>query len=674
MTVNFLKKWFMSPAVLLLAVIVGGGMLLSPPLSAQDDKKPESTAAETAALEARQQKIDALIRKLGDPSWKVREDAGRKLMEYGADAEPALMAAMESTDLTTAKAAAFFYPLVANELVRATDSEALRLLLDEYEACDMSDKMRLLERMRRLPAEEAASGLLRLINTETDVSLARYGMLMLLWNLPADIHFPSMMNVTDASLESPAVRALQGLPVKSVEYKAKQAAYWASEKPWMEKRKAAVTEVLEQAKTLRRMKPAVEQLTKFLEMEKACLDEILRRMEQKNPPGEPLLAETLDQTYYEILQEMANPMTAQQRQLGTLGILGLSYYAMDFMDRMGFPAEADSLMKKIQGISRLNQTSAAGGASDADFWWLLLRMGWNEKLLCRGRINWALAEGERLRQYCRTADKAFVAYDLANTYHELRKDKRAAELLGDIMTQNSLKKEGLVRLDRTEDQFTAVMKYYQAGEAWQEKDVPRAKDLLRNAGKLWPEDTESLILAYEIGQATGDEAWQKETDERIEKLLKTFDVRIKENGGKDGVLPYDGGIHDRNLYAWLAGKTHRHLAQAAIYAEANVKEMPHNGSVRDTLAYIYFAAGYLDDAIKHQLQAMEDNSSALEIRRNLEIFRRAKKIQDGEKPEDAASENVPPLQDAPSATGVKSSLRDDVEVDTQLEEIDIFGE
>jgi HEAT repeat protein len=91
--------WIMrarSPVVLLLAGTVGLGVCLLPGPAARADGRPDE---QTVA------RINALIRQLGDDSFRVREAATRELTKLGRPAVPFLRAALKDQDIEISRRA-----------------------------------------------------------------------------------------------------------------------------------------------------------------------------------------------------------------------------------------------------------------------------------------------------------------------------------------------------------------------------------------------------------------------------------------------------------------------------------------------------------------------------------------------------------------------------------------
>ena len=80
----------------------------------------------------RQAELAKLVEQLGAPSWKIRDEAGKKILTYGIDAKGPLEKAAQSEDLTTSRAAKYFLPLISQGMSRVSDPEEVRTILDSY--------------------------------------------------------------------------------------------------------------------------------------------------------------------------------------------------------------------------------------------------------------------------------------------------------------------------------------------------------------------------------------------------------------------------------------------------------------------------------------------------------------------------------------------------------------
>ena len=653
------------------------------PAAAEEGNAPQKTEIPDGKRDPAE--ISRLVRDLADPSWKIRDHAGRRLVEFGSDAEDALLEAAESDDPTVAAAAKYFFSFIQTGLIRFSDSPELKILLEKYlsGAFDpqkitildviakmsqdyvyavLARKIAILDSIAKMSQEDAYAALVRIANSEADVQNGEYAVLMLLWYLPVETEFPSLLAAADkpVTASSPAgdspgtrnsqVRVLSSPALSPVAEppkgkdgqnaespKTELLNAWLARKPWMEKRLRTVEDILQQAKTVRHKKSPVELLIKYLEKEQEVLARILsvlNRGEAEIP--DELSGEKIQNTYSEMLAEQIKNISQAARVKGTVIQVGFSYYTADFLDQLGFSQDAELLLAKIRNMNQVSHASINSTEFLDRFFSVDTRIHWIKNLLARGHFSWGVEEGEKLWASCQPTEISLVSTFLANTYHTLGNDKRAAELMLDILS-TPLRRKGLEALRKLLaggsekvdtrkilDEFTSQAKFYQACVAAAEKDIPRQKKLLRESLEKYPANCDSLILGYELGKTDQDPVWSEEMEKKIENVLAKTEETIRQ-------IPDDEALHEQNQYAWLAVKTNRHLEKAARYAELNVIHSPESGSVRDTLAHIYFAAGHVDAAILHQERALRDEPDALEIRKNLEVFFAMKKQMDAEK-------------------------------------------
>lgn len=133
-----------------------------------------------------EQRIQALIRQLGDPDYAVRQRAQDELAQFGFEAFEALTAATEHEDLEIAARAKYLLRLIRVEWSRPGDPEEVRTLLDDYEGQAPDERFKRIQRLARLPDHRGTAALCRLIRYEPSPLLSKLAGMELLDRTPAD--------------------------------------------------------------------------------------------------------------------------------------------------------------------------------------------------------------------------------------------------------------------------------------------------------------------------------------------------------------------------------------------------------------------------------------------------------------------------------------------------------
>ena len=87
-----------------------------------------------------------------------------------------------------------------------------------------------------------------------------------------------------------------------------------------------------------------------------------------------------------------------------------------------------------------------------------------------------------------------------------------------------------------------------------------------------------------------------------------------------------------NQYAWLVGNTTGDYQRAVEYSRKSLELRNwESASYLDTLGHCYFGAKDYENAVKYQQQAVDMDPESLGMRRQLNVFRQALKINSNDK-------------------------------------------
>ncbi|MDO4550104.1 MAG: hypothetical protein Q4C96_02490 [Planctomycetia bacterium] len=613
--------------------------------ASSDTEKPASSRNEIS------KEIQQLIQKLGDPSWKIRDLAARRLVEIGADAEKALLAATENDDPTISAAASYYHSLITGNLSRSTDPPEIKQLLHNYSVSSVVQKLELLEGISQFPKKEASDLLLRIITSDREVCCCEYAVLLLLWNLPENVTYPSITELRQKQISVKKLTSQNSSEQTSTEKTETNLEYWKTVNDWIKKRHDSVTSLLDQIMNdFPQRNSSLNLLINYLNKEQDILNQILQDIKTEKNDTFAVSGKQLRNTFFTLIHTQVNHIPQKNRSLNIIVRIGFTYYVADLLAQLGYETQGNNFLTECHSFRQLSHSSVQHENVVARFHSLSLRLSWISKLTQRGRILWTVSESELLWQNCPAPEIPLITSFMAEIYHTLGNDKRAAELLSDILT-NSMKLKGFLSIRREELKFVSPHRltdaqitnelaaqalFYKACHAGHEKDLLLQKKLILDSLAKDPLNVDALILAHEMKSVLQDSQWNTQIDEKLQKAFNEF----KLENAKDFSESLED-IHRRNQYAWLAAKTDQNLITAAKYAEQNVKVKPDNSSLRDTLAHVYFAAGHMEAAILHQKRAISDAPISLPLRYHLEIFEAEKKcLTDIQNPSSAETQSI----------------------------------
>lgn len=164
-------------------------------------------------------------------------------------------------------------------------------------------------------------------------------------------------------------------------------------------------------------------------------------------------------------------------------------------------------------------------------------------------------------------------------------------------------------------ELSAYRHFYLAHDFRQKQDLENQRKHLKKSIELEPGNADVLIAMY---RAKGtDDAWQADVRKRIVDLSTLFQQVIEK---------YPNEAQWYNQWAWLISNTEGDYQKAIRYSHRSLELKPNGSNAAgylDTLGRCYFAAGDLENAVKYQRQAVEQDGSLQVLRRQLAMFEKA---------------------------------------------------
>ncbi|MDO4575434.1 MAG: hypothetical protein Q4D98_09515 [Planctomycetia bacterium] len=533
----------------------------------------------------KQAEMEKYVQQLGNPSWQIREEAGRRILEGGMDALEALQKAMESPDLTTAAAAKYYYASLSHGMTRSSDPPQVQEILANY-GTSQSGNLEVITMLSQLPVEECVVPLVRIAELESCDSISLRAAAAVLWELPYPVVLhpvPSILpsEETKKPVDESLLLTQEDLP-----------------KTW-ETRKEYVQKILEHLTQVPSNTSGAVHLKNALESEIA-------------PPNADALLPQIREERNALVRQFTADNTIAMPADASLALLEWSYLRADQLARLATPEQGTSFLQYCQK-SLPSQFASSQYNSDLERQNSIIpRLRLVEQLFGRGHWKWGNSEGKILLQSVQSAEAVVIAQILANAMHHSGNHTQAAETLLHSL-RSPITRTVLRRYDMSENDFQARARYYLACQAGVENDVEKQKTLLEEILAIDPNEADTLILCWQLAEAGSDDVWKKKTAQRIDDALDVLKKKIEDSSNMDIA-------QNQNVFAWLAANTNRRLDEALEAARSAVFAEPDNGGIRDTLAHALFAQKKYADAVKEQKQAARLQPNDLQIRRNLWRF------------------------------------------------------
>ncbi len=554
--------------------------------------------------------IHRLIESLGNPDYFVRQKAESDLGKIGFEAVDALTAATENDDMEIATRAYRLLGTIRSNWSIPGEPAAVLPLLADYEAQDDSGREARIISLIGLPANEGIPAVCRAIRYDRSAVLAKTAALRLLEALAGETVKPDLV--------SRLQKDLGNCPRPSAQW----VLSWLQAREDPKALAAAWTRLVdeEEGRMLRQPRDTSLSIVEdLLRLQIAALRKADRGAEaagsverliklRRTDPAE--LARLLN--WFIDQKDWSATRLVEERCQATI-------------------AESASLLYLVaEGRLRRGEAAAAEKSAGQA---LKLRPGSDERALAmhfqvgaylegRGRFDWAAKEWEHVIREATPLSRIGVtaARLLAELYHDLEQDERAAETLGGIeKAYTKRSNQWPLFSDDGSDAETLgslrARKYFFDACRWKvQGDRIRQRECLDKALATQSYDIEALIDCYQLPDSTQD--YRAKIRGLIEKRLCGLREQIADIG------PYSAAAGPCNEFAWLAANTEGDLDEALRFSKRSLELAGEQGAYCDTLARVYFAKGDYASAVSNQARAaalMPDNRA---IQKQLQLFRK----------------------------------------------------
>jgi tetratricopeptide (TPR) repeat protein len=629
--------------------------------------------------EALSQRISRLILQLGHSDFFQRERAQEELIKIGPDAFDALTAALNHEDIEIAARASYLVRAIRIEWTRESDPPEVKNLLSGYEGLDSANRLQRMGSLAALPGDVGVAPLCRLVRYEKSELLSKHAALKIVGQSPtSESDWPKRRQIVLETLgnsTTPGAAWLRlyvetaGDPQAAAEGWAKVIA--AEETALTRSRQQTDEEVL--TTLLRRQLELFEQLgrdadaqaviTKIVGFEKGSpqtltklLDWLVEKqawqavdlvatrfapqIEQQPALLAPIVQVRLKQGKPQLAAEMlerafeTNPLLVQQQSslLHSLvearkaeGKIELAEARVRKLidQNEGNPILQPMLTYTLAEVQLVQDKPQEAEATAQKA--LALNAGMQDRhyqaaveLHQRGLMKWSEAEYRKVVEIGPPASLyTYVTQSrLAEILHDRDDDLEAAKVLQAAVDEVARNAEFRAQIEQRRSRglpdVHSRMFYYYACHYGAMKDHAKQLEYLDKAVEKDVTDADALIALYRLPNQ--DDARRKKTLELIRAAADEFRRQIQEEPGTS--TPY-------NQLAWLVSNTEGDQAEALRCSLRSLELQPGAAGYMDTLGRCYYALGDLENAVKHQSRAVELEPHSNQMRRQLELFRKA---------------------------------------------------
>jgi tetratricopeptide (TPR) repeat protein len=600
-----------------LAAVLASGCLAG--TVAADDRTADSRAASAdshasstdGASNATQQRIQDLIRQLGNPRYSVRRAAANELRQIGAEAFDLLHAASDDSDPEVSASSRYLLRQISVRWVQSDDPASVRAILRDFGKDSESMRLQRIEQLAELSENAGIAGICRIARYDRSPLVSRMAALAII--RPPVEHQASRTPIDPAVVEHELGRSTRVATNWLRLYLAQRrdpAASVANWQPLID----AETKRLESSSGDTSAAIIVGLLWNLADVHRQVGDDqsmvaVLDHMidldqDTVETTAIGLLTWLIDNKSWPVVDaflEKHQPKLEQSKRP--------LYYAALARAGQGKKDVAEELAKKAAQLEPQMPRECLVAAREMEE---------------RGQFEWAVREYRRaIDQQSLEATLSRLA--LANLLHDYEHYAEAADAIEPLCDDGTVAKQYVEiqqQVARRGYDLPVVAKlkarfhFYRGCQYREEKDWSRARESYETAIAADPIDADVLIAMYRLPES--DDQWREATRQRIQSLAQQLQQEIDEK-------PSDASPY--NQWAWLISNTEGDFQKAIRYSHRSL-ELNTNGdsgaaSYFDTLGRCYYAAGDYKNAIKYQRQAIEKTSYMQVMHRQLALFEKS---------------------------------------------------
>ena len=563
--------------------------------------------------------ISNLVEQLGAEQYAKREKAQAKLGQLGLDAFDALYAAQGSDDIEVSMRARYLLQSLTIPWALENDPLSVRELLKGYEGKADDERYNLMEQLTILSGNQGVPALCRLVRFDTSNELSKRAALLI-------------MQRSEVDDDQEAARVAASI-IEAIGTSRRDGAQW----------------LLTYAQTLEDPEATLETWQRIADQEELTFQHTPDKSSSRIVRG--LLhwqAELLercgreDETLAVILRTVDLVDGTREELLETVDWL-IARGAWATVDEVAerFPERFDEsplLLYRLAEAQRKSgrteqgeQTAARALQSDpespdkhAE------RASWLQEF---GLLDWSEREYRYVIQTTssETKENLEVRFLFSEMLHDLQRELEAAEILQEAVTVLERDENARRLARRSAEGVKSRMHYFFSEHFRHQGEFEKQLDHLQQGVQADPDDGDVLIAMYRESERSPER--RKEAVTLIEKSAQAFRERI----GQFEQLAIDAPTEQyrgevkraiaalSNQLAWLISNTQGDYQNALRCSQRSLELRPNTAGYLDTLGRCYYATGDLEKAIEVQARAVKLEPHTHQIRRQLEMFREAKR-------------------------------------------------
>jgi tetratricopeptide (TPR) repeat protein len=584
---------------------------------AADDRLADSRAAGVTApsndgtSKTTQQRIEELIRQLGNPRYSDRRAAANELRQIGAEAFDLLHAASDDSDPEVAASARYLLRQISVRWVQSDDPAPVRAVLHDFGRESEATRIQRIQQLADLSENTGIAAICRIARYDRSPIVSRLAAL--------------------AIIQPPAERGSSRAPIDPavVEHELGRSTRAAGN--WL---RLYLAQRRDPAAAVANWQQLIDTEIKRLEANAGdtsaaiIIGLLWNQADLHRQLGD-------NQAMTAILDRMieVNQESLDSTAIGLLSWLteNKSWPVVDaFLTKHQTQFEASKRPMYFAALARAAQgkkgiaEELAGKAAELEPQVPRECLLAARELEERGQFEWSVREYRRAIEQ-QSLESTLSRIALANLLHDyehygeaadaiqpLCDDSPTAKQYAEIQQQVARRGYDLPEVPKLKARFH----YYRGCQYREEKDWARSRDSFGTAIAADPSDADVLIAMYRLPES--DDQFREAMRQRIDTLARQLQQEIDEKPNE--ASPY-------NQWAWLVSNTEGDFQKAIRYSHRSL-ELNTNGdsgaaSYLDTLGRCYYAAGDFENAIKYQRQAIEKTRYMQVMHRQLALFEKA---------------------------------------------------
>lgn len=578
------------------------------------------------------QRIDMLIEQLSAPTYPARESARWELERIGLAAFAKLREALTNSDIQIANSARYIIESQNVIWWLETDSAAVRRFLFDYNELEFVERETRLQELADWATDDAMLALCRLARFESNNLLSESAALFVMEKIAkqngvTSEGLPGSILTTIDDSSRPAALWLKSLAGELTDSTPVKPETWQSFLKEQQGQIDGPRATQQRVNALRLYKWVGDWFTLRLDREQALatVKGSLKLIGSDPYSIRQFSIWALDSGLPELLPMLAEERAEAFESLPELRfLLAESFLNLDdaeAAEKMAVSA-ADLIDGKAEQIRQFRQISVNDVIANRHRETAI-------RLTDRGLFAWAEMEFQRALKLDMTINfEIQIRSLLAEFYWTAGDHRKAAEALKPLVERASESSEqGLPGRSSNISGISPYYYYYAGLAAIDEDNSAEAIEMLQKSADLEP-NPDVVIAMYKLAKKN---EYKTVFDSYYDEMVKEFRVLVAR---ADQVLSETNDRMTRasissnlamscNQLAWLLSNCEDSPAEAVSLSRRSLEFEPGNSSYLDTLGRCYYAAGYLEQAVEAQSQAVKLEPNDRLMMQQLRIFQAA---------------------------------------------------